>query len=83
MGRTSRAAVKKIMEISPLLAATYARVRSHVSPLVAPLSREFQRLRVRRGDAFLASYPRSGNTWLRFMLFEARATAECRMYGST
>jgi hypothetical protein len=72
MGRISPTAVKrKIKGISPLVAPTYVRVRSHISPLVGPLSREFQHLRVRRGDAFLASYPRSGNTWLRFMLFEA------------
>lgn len=72
VGRISRTAVKrKIKRVSPLVSPTYARVRAHLSPLVGPLSREFQHLRVRRGDAFLASYPRSGNTWLRFMLFEA------------
>jgi Sulfotransferase domain len=72
MGCMSRTAVKrKIKGISPLVAPTYARVRSRVSPLLGPVSREFRHLRVRRGDAFLASYPRSGNTWLRFMLFEA------------
>jgi hypothetical protein len=72
MGRISRTAVKrKIKGISPLVAPTYAKVRFRFSPLIGPLSREFRHLRVRRGDAFLASYPRSGNTWLRFMLFEA------------
>jgi hypothetical protein len=72
MGRISRAALKrKIKGVSPLVVPTYARVRSYVGPLVGPLSHEFQHLRVREGDAFVASYPRSGNTWLRFMLFEA------------
>jgi hypothetical protein len=72
MGRISRTAVKRTIKgISPHVAPTYLRLRSRISPLVAPLSREFEHLRVRRGDVFLASYPRSGNTWLRFMLFEA------------
>lgn len=72
MARISRTAVKrKIKGLSPLVAPAYAKVRSRFSPLIGPLSREFRSRRVRRGDAFLASYPRSGNTWLRFMLFEA------------
>jgi hypothetical protein len=82
VGRISRTAIKrKIKGISPLVAPTYARVRPHISPLVGPLSREFRHLRVRRGDAFLASYPRSGNTWLRFMLFEALTGTPAGFHG--
>jgi estrone sulfotransferase len=72
MGKISRTAVKrKIKRISPRVAPAYAMVRSRLGPVVGPVSREFRHLRLRPGDAFLASYPRSGNTWLRFMLFEA------------
>jgi len=70
--RLSRTAVKRrIKHLSPVIGPMYTRLRYRARPLIGPVATTVRHLRVRRGDAFLASYPRSGNTWLRFMLFEA------------
>ena len=49
---------------------TLRRVRFRHKTLRAPVVR-WRHRGLRPQDAFLASYPRSGTTWLRFLLFEA------------
>src|ERR671924_2206755 len=39
-------------------------------------------LTVRRSDVFLVSYPRSGNTWLRFLLANALRPAEAATFAT-
>lgn len=47
-------------------------IRHHISkmPLLRPPLRWLQHQGLHPSDVFVASYPRSGSTWLRFMLYE-------------
>jgi hypothetical protein len=58
----------------------FRRARFRSKLLRRPLVRARHR-GLREGDAFLASYPRSGTTWLRFLLYEA-LTGEESEFGS-
>lgn len=70
-GETRTALKLGVKAVSPLVGPAYARVRRHLAPVWDPLLQRVRHRGLRPADSFLASYPRSGNTWLRFMLFEA------------
>lgn len=70
-GETRTALKLSVKDIAPFVAPTYAKVRHYLAPLYEPLLQWVRHRGLRPEDSFLASYPRSGNTWLRFMLFEA------------
>lgn len=54
----------------PVVSAANTRVRRVLWPVVEPLSDRFSHRGLDPADVFLASYPRSGNTWMRFLLYE-------------
>src|SRR5438105_3429014 len=60
----------KVKGLSPLVGPVYVRSRRLVSPVIGPALGRFRHRGLLPGDCFVASYPRSGSTWLRFLLFE-------------
>lgn len=54
----------------PVVSAANTRVRRVMWPVIEPLSDRLSHRGLDPADVFLASYPRSGNTWMRFLLYE-------------
>ena len=60
----------RLLPVLPALSAANTRARHALRPVIEPVSDRVGHRGLNPADVFLASYPRSGNTWMRFLLYE-------------
>jgi hypothetical protein len=61
---------KRLLPVLPLVSSTTTRMRHTLRPVIDPVSDRVSHRGLNASDVFLASYPRSGNTWMRFVMYE-------------